>query len=377
VTILSALVPGVLLAWKERRGALREIENLQQREEWALALDDGNLVNRAKVALSVDDPAAALHYWQEALARYPRFARGSRDSLEVLLGLRQFDEAEALMLEGNKRAPRDLYYADGYALVAECRGDNDEAIQRWDRVRKKFPGTSMGYVHGTICLNRAGQLAAADALNKKAIKLFPDDVRIWSESARIAEHRNDWPEAIRRWEVVCEKFKRAQGYLGIARGLKELGRIEEAEQRLREVHGSFPLEHAIAIALAQLARQRGDKEEAVRRWADTRRRFPLLPVGYREGIRQLLEMGRHVDAEPILLAAIDRFPAEAWPAVEYALLAHTQQDWEAAVARWGAVRAGWPDRQEGYLRGAEVLTALGRKDEAAELRAEHQRRSAH
>jgi tetratricopeptide (TPR) repeat protein len=374
VTILSALVPAVILAWHERRRALGALESLQQREEWALALDDGNLVNRAKVALSVDDPTAALRYWQEALTRYPRFAKRSRDSLEVLLGLRLFDEAEELMLEGSKRAPRDLYYAGGYALVAERRGDNEEAIQRWNRVRKRFPGDAMGYVHGTICLNRGGQLAAADALNKKAIKLFPEDVRIWSESARIAEHRVDWPEAICRWQVVCERFKRVQGDLGIARALTELGRIEEAEQRLREAQGSFPLVHEIAVALARLASRRGDKEEAVRLWADTRRRFPVLPLGYQGGFRQLLEMGRYADAETLLLAAIDRFPAEAWPIVEYASLAHSQQDWAAAAARWAEIRRVWPDRQDGYIRGALALAALGRHDEAARLRTEHQHR---
>ena len=174
-------------------------------------LDDSNLVNRAKVALAIGDPAAALRFWQEALVRYPRFAKKSPDALEILLGLQRFDEAEALMLEGQEREPRDPFYAEGYALVAERRGDTKEAIQRWNRVRKKFPGYWMGYVHGGRCLRRAGQLEAAEALNKKAIRLFPKDVRTWLESALIAEHRRDWPEAIRRWEVVCERFRHNRG----------------------------------------------------------------------------------------------------------------------------------------------------------------------
>ena len=87
--------------------------------------------------------------------------------------------------------------------------------------------------------------------------------------------------------------------------------------------------------------------------------------------------GRPADAETILLAAIDRFPAEAWPRVEYAELANTQQDWTAAEARWAAVRAAWPGRQDGYLRAAEALAALGRQDEAAQLRAEHRHKFAH
>jgi hypothetical protein len=87
-----------------------------------------------------------------------------------------------------------------------------------------------------------------------------------------------------------------------------------------------------------------------------------------------LSDGCYDDAEAILLAAIDRFPAEVWPAVEYASLAHTRQDWVAATTRWVEVRAGWPDRQVGYSRGAEALAALGRKDEAMLLWAKDQRR---
>jgi predicted Zn-dependent protease len=195
--------------------------------------------------------------------------------------------------------------------------------------------------------------------------------------ASTAEHRGDWPEALRRWEIVGETYQNDLIDLGTAKALEELGQIEAAETRLRKLQGRAPLVPRIVISLARLANQRGDKEEAVRLWADARRRFPLLPVGYREGIRQLLEMGRPADAEIILLAAIDRFPSEAWPRVEHAALANSQQDWSAAEARWAAVRAGWPDRQDGYLRGAEALALLGRQDEAAQLRAEYRHQSAH
>ena len=347
----SAVVPGGLLAWKQRRRALRDLDNIQRLEQSILGLDEANPVNRAKVALESGDTGAALQFWREAVARYPNFAKGSRDALTILLGLRLFDEAEALMREGQKRAPRDLYYVDGLARVAEHRGDNEEAIRRWERVRKKFPGAVSGYVRGAVCLERASQLDAAEALIEKAVKRFPGEVVAWIQWASAAEHRHDWPEALRRWEAAGERFPHNQIDLGIAKALEELGRIEEAEKRLRELQRRAPLLPEIVISLARLANLRGDKEEAVRCWADARRRFPLLPAGYREGIRQLLEMGRPAEAETILLAAIDRFPAEAWPRVEYAEIANTQQDWTAAEARWAAVRAAWPGRQDGYLRG--------------------------
>jgi tetratricopeptide (TPR) repeat protein len=337
-------------------------------------LDESNLVNRTKAALSGGDPDAALHYWREALARYPHFARMSRDALEIELGLKRFDEAEALMLEGQRRAPRDPFYANGYASVAERRGDTEEAIRRWGQVRKKFPGAWMGYVRGAMCLGLTGQFEVAEALSKQAIKLFPREAQAWISSARIAEHRRDWPAALHRWEIVRDKLNHISSDTGIARSLEGLGRIEEAEAQLKMAQRRQPLVPEIASSLARLSNFRGDKEETVTRWADARRRFPLMAFGYREGFRHLVGMGRHEDAEVILLAAIDRFPTEAWPAVEYASLATTRKDWEAAATRWAAVRAGWSDRQDGYLRGAEALAALGRQDEAAQLRDEHQSR---
>jgi len=90
-----------ILAWAERRRALRELKNLQLKEEWALKFDDGNFLNRAMAAIVADDQVTALQCWQEAVMRYPLFAKKSRDSLDILLGLRRFDEAEALMSEGH------------------------------------------------------------------------------------------------------------------------------------------------------------------------------------------------------------------------------------------------------------------------------------
>jgi tetratricopeptide (TPR) repeat protein len=352
---------------------LRELKALERQENLALALDSGNLVSTAKAAIVAGDRTAAQHFWQEALVRYPVFAKSSHDALDVLLGLQRFDEAESLMLEGRERF-NDPFYAEGYALVAEHRGEISEAILRWNMVRKTWPGGWISYVHGINCLCRAGRLNAAEDLAQQAIKRFPDEIRTWLEWARTAEYGQDWAEAIRRWDTVCKKFQHVHGDLGVARGLEALGRTDDAERRLTEAQVRRPLVAEIALALARLASQRGDNEEAVLRWADARKRFPLLQFGYQGGFRELLKLGRYSEAETILLTAIDRFPAEAWPIAESASLAHLRLDWTSAAARWGTVRAGWPDRRDGYLRGIEALDALGRYEEAVQLRRDYDSR---
>ncbi len=85
-----------------------------QRAEFAtLALNESNLVNRAKVAVDIDDLKSAEHYWDEALRRYPTFAKWHESALTVLLALRRYDEADALMLEGLKRGQRRIALTEG------------------------------------------------------------------------------------------------------------------------------------------------------------------------------------------------------------------------------------------------------------------------
>jgi tetratricopeptide (TPR) repeat protein len=198
----------------------------------------------------------------------------------------------------------------------------------------------------------------------------------WTQWAHNAEHRRDWPEALHRWELAEKRFQQKLIDISIPRVLVELGRFDEADTRLREAQSSSPVWPDLAIARARLAKRRGDMEEEALCWADTVRRFPTLPVGYLEGFRHLVEMGRDADAEIVLLAAIDRFSSAEWPTVEYALLASKRQDWAAAETRWTAVRKKWPDRPAGYVRGAEALAALGRQEDAEQLRVEHRLRFA-
>jgi tetratricopeptide (TPR) repeat protein len=353
---------------------MRELARQQRLEHDALVLDDGNFVRRAKVALEAGDPAAALQYWHQALVRYPAFTRTSHDSLNVLIGLKRYDEAEALMLEGMKRERHDPFFAEGYAWVAHHRGDLGTATERYAKARRMFPGAPEAYIAGARCLREAGQLDAAEKLNATSIKRFSKDLRVWMEWAQLAEAKGDLEEALSRWETVAEKHPHVICEQGIARVLEKLGRLDDVEARLEQARLRFPIDPTLAIARAELADRRGDKEDAARCWADVMRRFPRLPRGYQQAYRALLEVDRVEEAEAAMVDAMDRFPTDAWPAINHASLASRRQDWTEAVTRWGWVRERWRDRAEGYLRSAEALAALGQKDEAENLRARYRER---
>ncbi len=365
----------LLQDWRERRRVLRELGRLQEEEHARLALDESNLVNRAKQTLHAGDTAAANGYWDGALHKYPAFAKRHDDAVTILIGLKRFDEAEKLAVEAEK-ATRRAQFAESYAAVAQARGDTEEAIRRWAEVRKKYPHSWKAYVQGLGCLIRANKADAAEELAKVATRRFPEVESAWMESARVAELRKDWPEALRRWELAGTKFRHSIIDLGIARVLMVSGRFDEADACLFQARSRNPTSPEITSERVRLARLRGDEQEEALRWADARRRFPLLPFGYREGFRRLLDMGRIAEAEEVLVAAIERFPNEPWPAEEYAEIASQRQDWVAAEVRWSAVRERWPQHERGYTRGAEALTTLGRADEAAQLREQRQHLSA-
>lgn len=365
--MLDDLIPEPVIAWWHRRRAFADLEAMLARELRMLVLDDDHPINRAKSAIGVGDTAAALHFWAEAQRRYPALARTSHEGLEILLGLGRYDEAETLMQDGKRRKPGDHFYASGYALVAERRGNLKEAIERWRRVRKKFPLHWMGYVHGAVCARQTGDFRQAEALLKDAARRFPEVVKVWFERACTAEQMQQWPEALDRWKILSERFNHAGGVVGATRVLRNLGRFDEAEELLENTRFRFSNVVEMQLELAEIAYARGDKEEAVRRWAETRRRFSSLPFGYQGEMRVLRELGRFGDAEIVLSDAAEQFSAVEWPWLESASLAEEQEKWAEALNFWEVVRTRWPEREDGYIRAAGALSKLSRNEEAAEL----------
>ena len=302
-------------SWRERRRALRDIGILEKEEAQALHRSDHNPLLQAKTSLKIDDPVTALRFWNHAWVRYPNFVKRSPDTLDVLLGLKLFDVAEAIMLEGQGRSPHEARYFEGHALVAEHRGDRAEAVARWAGVRKRFPGSWTSHVNAARTLRELGRLEEAEALTSRAVARFPEVIHGWLEHARVAEAARDWAEAKTRWAQVSDYFGHVLGTLGQARMMVALSQMEEAEQFLLEMRPKFEYEADVATAWARLAEQRGDLALALERWGAVRRRFPQLLSGYQESARLLQTLGGAGELEAFLRDAAERFPAAGWPAL--------------------------------------------------------------
>jgi capsular polysaccharide biosynthesis protein len=146
--------------------------------------------------------------------------------------------------------------------------------------------------------------------------------------------------------------------------LRELRQYDEAESLLAAAIDRFPQNAWPAVEHALLANVRWQWEEALRRWARVRERFPNEPQAFAGASWALREQGRLAEAEQLLAPGIARFPQHPNVAIEYATTAHQRQDWAAAAARWEHVRQLVPGELRAYLLAAEALNHLERNSEA-------------
>jgi tetratricopeptide (TPR) repeat protein len=354
--------------WRDERSALKELRERQRQDEAELIADELNPLHLAKLALERGEAATAASRWEAARARLPNFIYKSDDSLPLLLGLKKYDEAEALMLEGQRRFPRDRRWLAGLARISEHRGDYPEAVRRWKAVQQSRPAGVEAWVREGACLRALGRPVEAEAAFDRALRRDPTEMGAWMERAKASDDRRDWPESEARWRALTVSFRIPPVFAAHARVLIELGRIDEAEAILKEASGIFSADLDIAVTRSHLAERRGDLTAACERWTEVQRIAPYFEPGYIGRAHCLFDAGRHDEADAVMRYAIDRFPDATWPLREFANFAHRRQDWDEAADRWDAFRLRFPDSGETPVPGGDASNAAGGRQDAAASR---------
>lgn len=326
-------------------------------------------------ALERGDQVGAARCWDSVLIRHPALARDSPIALKLLIGLRRFAEAEAIMKVGQQKHPGDPRFALGLAQIAHADRTFEIALSRWAFVRKRFPGIAEGYTAGANAFMESGQLEAAEALALRAIKQFPDNIGGTLEYARIAMRRQDWEQALLRWRPVRDHFGNCIGFVESANALVQLGRYNEAEATLQEARTKFGNDPGPLCEFARVAEAKGEISEAVQRWQSVLQRFPLNLNVYFNAAEAFERLGDHAEAEAALRAAIDRFPTELRPMSELARFFHFRRnDFSSAAEAWEAIRKVLPNDEESYINGIAALRKSGRLDKAEHLEADYHAR---
>jgi predicted Zn-dependent protease len=149
--------------------------------------------------------------WEVALQRFELLhTMGERVASAIGRGyclrkLGRLDEAEALYHEASLTKPSPDIYLGELARMAEERGDWAEAALRWEKVTRRFPSKSFGFVQRAKALRHAGQPEAAAQILAEAIGNIPDDAVLTAEYEQAKRAAaGPVPNWLAREGYVCE-----------------------------------------------------------------------------------------------------------------------------------------------------------------------------
>lgn len=282
-----------------------------------------------------------------------------------------------------------------YAEVLDAQGNPAEALRAVDRAAALAPGYVDAWHDMAVLAIRTGEHDLAEQALVNLAKVKPDDARLPSLRATLAQARGDHDAAVEGFRAVLgAKSNDRRALHNLAVSLRETDRHEEAlaavEAALRH-RIDLPETHTLrAHLLAELGRY----DAAIDQYRDVIARFPefldahetfarLLPQltggsalalnGYRASL------GDRPESRPLWLSAIATAKAlgevdqmRAWADEALARFGDTPdmlflratadiaaRDWQAARPRLEALVAAHPDSHSAQLNLAHVLLAQG------------------
>lgn len=169
----------------------------------------------------------------------------------------------------------DLPRAHARAHEALGRQAWQEAADAYDAIRAEYPQDGAAHVYGGWALREAGRTTEAEAVLRRAVELFPDDLWAHIHLALCATRTDRWREASERFEVVRTRWPNEQtGHIEGGWTLREAGELNAAEAVLSRSVELFPDAPQAWFHYALNAEARQDWEAACRRWTEMRARWP-------------------------------------------------------------------------------------------------------
>jgi tetratricopeptide (TPR) repeat protein len=195
-----------------------------------------------------------------------------------------------------------------------------------------------------------------------------DELKKIRAEATAAMKAKKWSKAVSGWQRLRElKNDEAISYGQGSAALIQLGRLDEAEELVREALARFPKDSMLAVYWGAVAMAREDWPEALARWAAFRKRFKPTPhVCVQESIA-LVQVGKLDEAEALLIESERQWPQSKSIVFRLAELAVERQDWSTAITYWQEFRKRFGNSMIAYQQESEALLKLGRLEEAEVL----------
>jgi tetratricopeptide (TPR) repeat protein len=304
----------------------------------------GMMAERAEVA-------AARQDWPEAAARWLRVlgSHGERVPANMYARLVRahrlsgdFAAAEAVARDGFLRDRNHAGLAAEYAEIAMAQRHWPEAAERWQAViaayGERAPPVSV-YSRLARAHRAIDDFTAAETAIRDGLARHPGDPGLAAEDAEIATAREDWREAITRWQAVIAAYGETAPpvsvYSRLARAHRMLGDLPAAEAAVRDGLARHPADVGLAAEHAEIATAQRDWPEVIERWRAAiksyREKTPPARV-YSRLARAYLLQGDLSTAEIVVRGGLGRHPGDIGLAAEHVEIATVQE----ASGRWRA-----------------------------------------
>lgn len=211
---------------------------------------------------------------QEARMAEGLAALSSASTNELMVGLafRAWSSGDApaasrLFKSASEVMPGDPYVASFAAQLAPARGDDTDAITRWEAVAEAFP--ELASPHNTIAYQQYGRRNAAAAMEsvKRYVELAPDHPNAADSHAEMLQFMGRYPEAFAEYRRTAELDPSfAEAYMGSAEILVLVQDLEQATDYVAQgiEHAPSPVARATAMrAMANMQMLMGARDAAM------------------------------------------------------------------------------------------------------------------
>ena len=305
------------------------------------------LAMSAQIAQQRGLSALALKRWDAVISADPGLVEGYLGAAQCLNDLGRFADAQAVLQPALRRFPHSAELAVMNAWIAHYLADFAGAATLWEGVRSRFPAQAVGYTGAVTSLLPLGRSAEAASLIEQAVRLFPDDMHVAMDFARVPQHSQDWDEAARRWASVFQRFPDVAAVRsGYAEMLSKAGRSNEAEALLEAAVAQPGADLAALRSYAEAASRRQDWPAAEARWRMVTERFPNRASSWHGLAEALSSAGRLDDAGATLAVAVPKFPESIDLERLYAQTATLRRDWPTALRLWDGLKRKYPRNQD-------------------------------
>lgn len=297
-----------------------------------------DLLNRAWAAVGAQDWDEAARRWQAMRQHHPERWEGHVWPVHTLWLAGRLDEAEATAAEAAERFPENTELLRLRAVVATGRQCWDAALELWRIWRDRVPDDPDGYTWPMRILWQ-NRRAVPEELAEESVARFPDNPDVLAQRAFLCMAQQRWNESLPWWAAVREHGpQRVDGYVWASQALRQAGRLDEAEAQTADAVVRFPADAEVLVEHAQVAMARSDHEEALRRWAVVRERFPENSEAYTAPLTILRLSGRAQQAEAMAAEVLTRFPGNPAAILEQLQVAASRADPQEALHRLAAAR---------------------------------------